>query len=90
MDPVVASAAPGAEQDPADSAMQSRPKMMPISRRFNRMSPFRMWLNSWPMTPCQLVAREHFHADARDTGCAASPVVWPAAKAFDARLVRNT
>ena len=33
-------------------AMQSRPKMMPMSRRFSRMSPFKMWLNSWPMTPC--------------------------------------
>ena len=28
------------------------PASTPIMRMFRRMSPFRMWLNSWPITPC--------------------------------------
>ncbi|CAB3810703.1 hypothetical protein LMG27177_07396 [Paraburkholderia fynbosensis] len=28
------------------------PKIRPISRMLRRMSPLRMWLNSWATTPC--------------------------------------
>ena len=35
---------------PMDNAMI--PKISPISRMLSRMSPLRMWLNSWATTPC--------------------------------------
>ncbi len=62
-------------------AMQKIPNKIPMSRMFSRMSPFRMWLNSWPMTPCSS-SRESFVMQLRVTVTAASLVVWPAAKAL--------
>ncbi len=34
------------------SEMQRMPKRTPTMRMFRRMSPLRMWLNSWPTTAC--------------------------------------
>ena len=33
-------------------AMTRIPNIIAVRRMFMRMSPFRIWLNSWPMTPC--------------------------------------
>ena len=62
-------------------AMQKIPNKMPISRMFSRMSPFKMWLNSWPMTPCSS-SRDSLVMQLRVTATAASLGVWPAAKAL--------
>ena len=40
------------QQNPPDVARQRIPKIIPMSRMLSLMSPLRMWLNSWPMTPC--------------------------------------
>ena len=45
------------------------------------MSPFKMWLNSWPMTPCNS-SRESSFMQPRVTVMVASPGLWPAAKAL--------
>ena len=44
------------------SLNQVSPARMPTSRRLSAMSPLRMWLNSWPMTPC---------SSSRDSCCTA-------------------
>jgi len=40
--------------------------MMPMSRRFNRISPFKMWAEFVADDALQLVARKHLDAAARD------------------------
>ena len=60
--------------------MHRIPWMIPMSRRFSRMSPLRMWLNCTD-DALQFVAIEHLHAAARYAD-AASFVVWPAANAL--------
>ncbi len=48
---------------------------------FILMSPFKMWLNSWPITPCNS-SRVSLTVQARVTATTASLGVWPAAKAL--------
>ena len=57
------------------------PCSMPISRRLSRMSPLRMWLNSWAMTPCSS-SRVSCSAQPRVTPITASLGEKPAAKAL--------
>ena len=63
----------------SDSARM--PNNTPIMRIFRRMSPFRMWLNSCAMTPCNS-SRFSSSSVPRVTAIAASPGVKPAANAF--------
>ena len=57
------------------------PNTIPMSRRFSRMSPLRIWLNSWPMTPCNS-SRVEFSSQPRVAEMTTSLVEWPAAKAL--------
>ena len=59
----------------------SSPNSTPIRRMFSRMSPFRMWLNSWAMTPCSS-SRVSRVSVPRVTAITASCSEWPAAKAL--------
>ncbi|MEM0896652.1 MAG: hypothetical protein AAGJ79_07175 [Verrucomicrobiota bacterium] len=59
----------------------SMPKSRPMSRRFSFMSPLRMWLNSWAMTPCNS-SRERSFMHPRVTPMTASLGESPAAKAL--------
>ncbi len=52
-----------------------------IRRMFSRMSPFRMWLNSWATTPCSS-SRDSRVSVPRVTAITASLTLWPAAKAL--------
>ena len=47
------------------------PLSMPISRMFSRMSPLKMWLNSWAITPCSS-SRERCSTQPRVTPITAS------------------
>ena len=53
------------------SPMRVRPARMPTRRRLSAMSPFRMWLNSCPITPCSS-SRESFCTVPRVTMITAS------------------
>ena len=57
------------------------PCSTPISRRLSRMSPLRIWLNSWAMTPCSS-SRSRKSRQPCETPITASPGPWPAAKAL--------
>src|SRR5690606_18675598 len=57
------------------------PCRMPIRRIFSRMSPWRMWLNSWAMTPCSS-SRDSVSMAPRVMPMTASPGAKPAAKAL--------
>ena len=48
------------------------PKIRPISRMLSRMSPFRMWLNSWATTPCSS-SRVKYLRQPWETATTASP-----------------
>ena len=65
------------------------PLTMPIRRRFSRMSPLRMWLNSWPITPCSS-SRVRYWRQPAETATTASPGWWPAAKALIAGSLSST
>ena len=51
---------------------QDAEEQSPISRMFSRMSPLRMWLNSWAMTPCSS-SRFRYSSAPRVTPITASP-----------------
>ena len=55
-----------AEPGRAISAMTDQPNSTPISRMLSRMSPFRMWLNSWAITPCSSSRLSVLERAARD------------------------
>ena len=61
------------------SPITRMPKMIAETRTFIRMSPFRMWLNSWAITPWSS-SRVSFWRVPRVTVTTASLVVRPAAK----------
>ena len=63
------------------SPMTRIPNMSAERRTLVRMSPLRMWLNSWPMTPCSS-SRESFCRAPRVTVTTASFEVRPAANAL--------
>ena len=50
------------------------PKSTPMSRMLSRMSPFKMWLNSWAITPCSS-SRDRRESVPLVTATTASPVV---------------
>jgi hypothetical protein len=61
--------------------MMRMPWITPIRRMFSLMSPLRMWLNSWAMTPWSW-SRLSCRTQPRVTPTTASPGVKPAAKAL--------
>ena len=62
------------------------PLTSPIRRRFSRMSPLRMWLNSWPMTPCSS-SRERYLQRAGGDGHDGVARLVPRGEGVDARFV---